>query len=212
MTTSAESEYGSALLVVLSGPSGGGKTTLCQNIMTANERLTRVVTCTTRDPRPGERDGVDYHFLADAEFERRLVAGEFLEHASVHGRRYGTLKHEVTDQLTAGRDVLLNIDVQGAATVRLHASEDDALGRALVTVFFTPQGGDALEQRLRGRRTEDEASLACRLNTARCEVARWSEFDYLVVSGTMDEDVHQLRLIMEAERMRTFRCGPPWRE
>jgi len=210
MTTSAERGSGSALLVILSGPSGGGKTTLCQNALAAEERLKRAVTCTTRKPRPGERDGVDYHFLDEPEFERRVQAEAFLEHAPVHGGRYGTLKREVTDLLAAGRDVLLNIDVQGAGTVRLRAAEDQVLGRALMTVFLAPPSADALDERLRGRGTEDEASLARRLSAARGEVDRWIEFDYLLVSGNMDEDVRRLRLVMEAERMRTFRCEPPW--
>jgi len=211
MTTSPESRAPGALLVVLSGPSGGGKTTLCQNTLASAEGLTRAVTCTTRSPRPGERDGVDYHFLDEAEFARRVRAEEFLEYAAVHGASYGTLKQDVTDLLAAGHDVLLNIDVQGAGTVRLRAAEDPVLGRALMTVFLAPSGPGALEERLRGRGTEDEASLTRRLSAARGEIDRWMEFDYLLVSGDRDEDVRRLRLVMEAERMRTIRCGPPWR-
>jgi guanylate kinase len=211
MMSSEDLAGGPALLVVLSAPSGGGKTTLCQNMLAADARLTRVVTCTTRRARGGERDGVDYHFLKEADFERRVSAGEFLEHAEVHGQRYGTLRREVTDRLTQRRDVLLSIDVQGAASVRLRAAEDPALGRALVTVFLTPSGPGVLEQRLRGRGTEDEASVARRMAAARGEVDRWAEFDYLLVSATMEEDVRRLRVILEAERMRTFRSGAPWR-
>lgn len=199
------------LLVVLSAPSGGGKTTLCQNILKADEGLARAVTCTTRPPRPGERDGVDYHFLSPAEFDSRASSGEFLEHAVVHGGRYGTLQREVTDRLAAGQDVLLNIDVQGAATIRLRAAENPLLGRALVTVFLTPPSPEALADRLRGRQTEDETALALRLRAARGEVDRWAEFDYLLVSTTMDEDVRRLRMVMEVERMRTLRCWAPWR-
>jgi guanylate kinase len=149
--------------------------------------------------------------LTEAEFEGRVQAGEFLEHATVHGKRYGTLRSEVAERLSSGRDVLLNIDVQGASAVRLRAADDPILGRALVTVFMTPQGPGALEERLRGRGTEDDAELAHRLKAAQGEVDRWVEFDYLLGSQSREEDVRRLQLVMEAERMRTLRCRVPWR-
>ena len=114
-------EVPSALLVLISAPSGGGKTTLCRQLLSARPELSRAVTCTTRDPRPGEQDGVDYYFLDPAAFLERVQAGGFLEHATVYGRSYGTLKSEVQGKLRQGRDVLLNLDVQGAASIRRQA-------------------------------------------------------------------------------------------
>jgi guanylate kinase len=198
------------LLVVISAPSGGGKTTLCHNLLAADDRLTRALTCTTRAPRPGEAEGSDYLFLAQDEFERRVAAGEFLEHAVVHGRRYGTLRREVIERLGAGRDVLLAIDVQGAGVLREETRRDADLAGVLVTVFYVPGSPEILESRLRGRGTEDQETARRRLASARGEVARWSEFDYLVVSGSMAEDVARLREILAAERMRTHRQAAPW--
>jgi len=108
----------SSLLIVISAPSGGGKTTLCQQLLAARPDMTRAVTCTTRTPRAGERNGIDYYFFDPEEFQARVQAGQFLEHATVFGRSYGILRSELLDKLRLGRDVLLNIDVQGAATIR----------------------------------------------------------------------------------------------
>src|SRR6266481_3474042 len=126
-----------ALLIVISAPSGGGKTTLCQQLLAARPNITRAITCTTRPPRPGEQDGVDYFFLDATTFLKRVQAGNFLEHATVYGNSYGTLKAEVLGKLRQGKDVLLNVDVQGAATIRDQAEEDPKLKQALVQVFLT---------------------------------------------------------------------------
>ena len=115
------------MLVVISAPSGTGKTTLCVQTLAARPTMSRAITCTTREPRPGEKDGVDYYFLDAADFLRRVQAGNFLEHATVYGNSYGTLKSEVLGKLRAGKDVLLNVDVQGASAIRAHASEDPEL-------------------------------------------------------------------------------------
>ena len=139
------------LVFVISAPSGGGKTTLCNNLLAAYPNMTRAITSTTRPPRTGERDGVDYYFFSETEFARRVAAGEFLEHATVFGNRYGTLKSELLEKLRQGRDVLLNIDVQGAALVRAVVREEARLAGALITVFLTPPNLTELERRLRGR-------------------------------------------------------------
>ena len=138
------------LLILISAPSGGGKTTLCNQLLAARPDMTRAVTCTTREPRPGEKDGVDYYFFSAAEFQRRATAGEFIEHATVFGRSYGILKSELLDKLRSGRDVLLNVDVQGAATIRGRVQAEPELKRALVSVFLDAAvhrgAGDAAEK------------------------------------------------------------------
>jgi len=197
------------LLIVLSAPSGAGKTTLCNGLLAADSGISRAITCTTRSPRPGERADVDYHFLSETEFERRVQADEFLEHAVVHGHRYGTLKQEVLERLRSGLDVILNIDVQGAATVRSRAASDSTLAAALVTVFLTVPSVAVLETRLRSRAQDSEEVIQRRLSAARQEAARWREFDYLIVSGSKEEDLLRLRAIVTAERLRRHRVTAP---
>src|SRR5947199_4041675 len=141
----------SPLLIVLCAPSGGGKTTLCQQLLAARPNITRAITCTTRPARPGELDEVDYFFLDAATFLKRVQAGNFLEHTTVYGNSYGTLKSEVLGKLRQGKDVVLNVDVQGAATIREESKEDHELGRALLTVFLTPPSMHVLEERLQKR-------------------------------------------------------------
>ena len=197
------------LLIVISAPSGGGKTTLCRQLLAARSDMTRAVTCTMRPPRPGEKDGVDYHFLDAAEFQRRVQAGDFLEHAMVFGRSYGTLKSEVLGRLRAGRDVLLNVDVQGAAAIREQAQTEPELGRALVTVFLTPASVTVLEERLKKRGADTPGEIQKRLGVARREIAQWQNFDYLLISSTIQEDLRQMLAIVEAEKLRTARTAAP---
>ncbi|HXI53125.1 MAG TPA: guanylate kinase [Candidatus Saccharimonadales bacterium] len=197
------------LLVVISAPSGTGKTTLCEQTLRTRATTTRAVTCTTRPPRPGEKDGVDYFFLEAAAFLKRVQAGNFLEHATVYGNSYGTLKSEVLGKLRAGKEVLLNVDVQGAAAIRAHAAADPELGRALVMVFLAPMSLQALEQRLRKRGQDSSAVIAKRLSVAQRELAQWKNFDYLVVSSSIEEDVRRLAAILDAEQMRQVRVELP---
>lgn len=198
-----------ALLVVISAPSGAGKTTLCQQLLTGDPHLCRAVTCTTRAPRPGEREGVDYHFLDAPTFSRRVRAGDFFEHAQVHGHSYGTLRSELHERLAQGRDVLLNIDVQGAATVREKAAADPMLRRALVSVFLAPPSIAVLEARLRSRGQDAPAIIAQRVQAARLELAAWRHFDYLIVSRTIEQDHHRAQAILQAERLRVSRAALP---
>ena len=199
----------SPLLILISAPSGGGKTTLCQQLLAARPDITRAVTCTTRQPRPGEQDGVDYYFLTADSFLKRVQAGNFLEHATVHGNSYGTLKSELLGKLRQGKDVLLNIDVQGAATIREKAQEELELKRALVTVFLTPPSVAIVEERLRKRGTDAPPVIQKRLSVARQEIAQWKHFDYLLLSGTISEDLRRMLAIIEAEKMRSTRVEPP---
>ncbi len=197
------------LLVLLSAPSGGGKTTLCQYLLAARPDMARAITCTTRAPRAGEKDGVDYYFLDATSFLRRVQAGNFLEHATVYGYSYGTLKSEVLNKLRQGKDVLLSVDVQGAATIRERAQEDVELKRALISVFLTTSSLAVLEARLRKRGTDSDATIQKRLSVARQEIGQWKNFDYLIISDTIQEDVRRTQFIIEAEKMRSARAVPP---
>ena len=199
----------SPLLVLLSAPSGGGKTTVCRELLAARPDIARAITCTTRAPRPSEKDGVDYYFLDAGSFLKRVQAGNFLEHATVYGNSYGTLKSEVLNKLRQGRDVLLNVDVQGAASIRAHAEEDAELKKALVTVFLTPSSLAVLEERLKKRGTDSPADIRKRLSVARQEITQWKNFDYLLISDTIPQDLRRMLAIVEAEKMRSERAVAP---
>ncbi len=199
----------SPMLVVISAPSGTGKTTLCEQTLAARPNMSRAITCTTRDPRAGEKDGVDYYFLDAGDFLKRVQAGNFLEHATVYGNSYGTLKSEVLSKLRTGKDVLLNVDVQGAAAIRAHAEEDVELRNALVTVFLTPPSIDILETRLKKRGQDSPQTIAKRLGVAKQEISQWKNFDYLIVSSSIAEDVRRLQAILDAEQMKHGRAQLP---
>src|ERR1700733_16071048 len=195
------------LLILISAPSGGGKTTLCQQLLKSRPDMTRAITCTTRAPRDGEKDGVDYHFFDATEFLKRLHAGNFLEHATVYGNSYGILKSELLGKLRDGKDVLLNVDVQGAATIREQAESEPELKRALVTVFLTPTPLTVLEERLKKRGADAIAVIQKRLAVAKQEIAQWKNFDYLLISTTKQEDLRRTLAIIEAEKMRVNRSN-----
>jgi guanylate kinase len=199
----------SPLLILISAPSGGGKTTLCSQLLAARTEMTRAITCTTRAPRPGEKNDVDYYFLDPADFQRRVQAGEFIEHATVFGRSYGLLRSELLDKLRRGKDVLLNVDVQGAATIRDRALADPELKPALVTVFLTPPSVAVLEERLKKRASDAPEEIQKRLGIARKEIAQWKNFDYLLISTTIPEDLRRMLAIVEAEKMRSTRAKAP---
>ncbi len=197
------------LLILISAPSGAGKTTLCDLLLATLPNLTRAITCTTRPPRPGEKDGVDYHFFSAEEFLKRLHAGNFLEHATVYGNSYGILKSELLGKLREGKDVLLNVDVQGAATIREQAATEPELKRALVTVFLTPPSVAVLDQRLKKRGADADAVIQKRLAVSRQEISQWKNFDYLLISGDKREDLRRTLAIIESEKMRSARSQPP---
>ena len=188
---------GQPVLLVLSGPSGVGKTTVAHRLLDANETLKRIVTCTTRAPRDGEHDGVDYHFLDESEFLERLGCGEFLEHAVVYGKYYGTLKSSVHDAFAAGRDILIVNDVQGALTLNKIIREDAVLGGALQTIFLVPEGVEELRKRLESRAEDDKKTIDERLENAVAELKQQDKFDHVIVSGTRDEDYQQVQCVYE---------------
>ena len=190
------------ILFVLSAPSGAGKTTLCSALRHKPD-FVYAVSCTTRRPRAGEIEGEDYHFLSDEEFERRMTAGEFLEYAEVHGSKYGTLKNSVTENLRKGIDVLIDIDTEGAATIR--SCSDPFILDALVDVFIMPPNLEELRRRLMKRGTETEEQIAIRLQNASAEMERWREYKYTLISGSMEEDIEKFRAVMRAERYQSRR-------
>lgn len=195
--------------MIVSGPAGSGKTTLCERLLKEfAPRLQRVVTATSRPPRPGEIDGADYFFLADDDFDRRVRAGEFYEHARVHANRYGVLREAVLKNLEASRDLLLNIDVQGAATFRSAAKIDPRMGDRLTSVFIMPQNMDQIRERLVGRGSDDSAEITRRMETAKAEIGAWKNYDYCIKSGSRDHDYEAIRSIYLAETMRTRAVRP----
>lgn len=185
-------------LLVLSSPSGGGKSTIARHLLEAREDLGYSISATTRGPRAGEEDGVHYHFLTPEEFDRREAAGEFVESASYGGHRYGTLRSEVDRVLASGRHVVMDIEVRGARQVR-QAIPDT------VSVFVLPPSGSVLVERLRARATENEAGLARRLVHAAEELLAATEYDYVVVNDDLVAAVDAVAAILEAEGHRTGR-------
>lgn len=187
----------SGILFVVSAPSGAGKTTLCDALRQTPD-FVYSVSCTTRAPRAGENDGEDYHFLSEAEFLERIKAGEFLEHAEVHGRYYGTLRQPILSNLDNGIDVLIDIDIQGAAAIR--TVNDEFIRRALCDVFIMPPDLDELRRRLTKRGTETAEQIELRLMNAAREMELWRDYRYTIISKSMEEDLQKFRHIMGAER------------
>jgi guanylate kinase len=184
------------ILFVVSAPSGAGKTTLVERIR-QTPNLFYSVSCTTRAPRAGEIGGEDYQFLSDANFRERVGKGDFLEHAQVHGDHYGTLREPVVTNLKNGKDVLIDIDTQGADVIR--NCEDPLIHDALADVFIMPPDLEELRQRLLKRGTETVEQIDSRLATAAREMEYWHDYRYTIISGSMEEDLHRFRQIMEAE-------------
>jgi guanylate kinase len=188
-------------LLILSAPSGGGKTTIAKALLAARDDVAYSVSATTREPREGERDGTDYHFLSEAEFEGRRDRGEFLEWAEYSGHHYGTLKEAVHKVQQTGRHVVLDIEVQGARQVREH--QDEACD--VVSIFILPPSADVLVERLAGRGPVDAAVLRRRLLRARQELEEASAYDYILVNEDRTQVVSEVAAIIDSESRRTCR-------
>lgn len=181
-----------AFPIILSAPSGGGKTTIARQLLRRRSDLGYSVSCTTRTPRQGEVNGTDYHFLTRDEFIRRRDAGEFAECAEVHGNLYGTLRSEISRILKSGLHVIMDIDVQGARQIR-KAFPDT------VTVFVLPPSGEVLLDRLRRRKTESPEQLVARLHSALQELRAVEEYEYVVINDELDRAVLSVSAILDAE-------------
>jgi guanylate kinase len=184
------------ILFVVSAPSGAGKTTLVERIR-RTPNLFYSVSCTTRAPRAGEIDGEDYQFLSDADFQERAAKGDFLEHAHVHGDHYGTLREPVVTNLKSGKDVLIDIDTQGAAVIR--NCGDPLIRESLADIFIMPPDLEELRKRLLKRGTETAEQIDSRLTTAAREMEHWRDYRYTIISGLVEEDLQRFQQIMEAE-------------
>jgi len=178
--------------IILSAPSGGGKTTIARELLRRRSDVGYSISCTTRLPRPGESSGTDYHFLTREEFLRRRAAGEFAESAEVHGNLYGTLRSEIARVLSCGQHVVMDIDVQGARQMR------EAFPKA-VTVFVLPPSGEVLLDRLRARKTESPEQLVARLHSALQELRAVDEYEYVVVNDDLEHAVQRVEAILDAE-------------
>ena len=187
------------LLIVLSSPSGAGKSTISRMLLAADPEATMSVSATTRQKRSGERDDVDYHFVSDAQFDEMIADGEFVEWAPVFGHRYGTPKAPVKAALKAGRDILFDIDWQG--TQQLQA----AMGEDLVTIFILPPSMAELERRLHARGTDSEEVIASRMERAASEISHWPEYQYVLVNRDTAECLGEVRSIVAAERLKRTR-------
>ena len=184
--------------VILSAPSGGGKTTIARELLRRRADVGYSVSCTTRAPRPGEEDGRDYHFLAPQEFGERRERGDFAEWAEVHGRFYGTLRSEVERVLASGRHVLMDIDVHGAAQFAAAFPES-------VLVFLLPPSAAVLRARLVGRMTEDGETLRVRLRTSRAEIEAVGAYEYVIVNDDLERALRDVSAVIDAEAVRRVR-------
>jgi guanylate kinase len=186
------------IMLVLSSPSGAGKTTLARRLLASESGIEMSVSVTTRKPRPGEEEGKDYYFVSESEFRRMRDAGELLEWARVFDNFYGTPRSPVERALAAGRDVLFDVDWQGAQQLNEKVSQD------LVRVFILPPSGEVLEQRLRSRREAPEV-IQRRMADAAAEISHWAEYDYVIINSDLETSVAGLRSILAAERLRRER-------
>lgn len=187
------------IMLVLSSPSGAGKTTIARQLLERSDRLVMSVSATTRPPRPGEIEGTDYIFLSDQEFAARLEAGQFLEHARVFGNRYGTPRQPVEAALARGDDVLFDVDWQGTQQLRQSDGED------LVTVFVLPPSHRELERRLTKRAQDPDDVVRARMAKAAGEISHWTDYDYIVVNSDIEAAVRKVEAILMAERLRRHR-------
>lgn len=191
---------GRPLVIVMSSPSGGGKSTLCRKLLLEYQDISYSISCTTRKPRGEEKEGESYYFMERAQFEEQVDKGRFLEYAEVHGNMYGTLKSTIDDALTAGCSVILDIDVQGAAQIRSAVSEiDDLISRSFLDIFIAPPSLAVLRSRLEGRGEDARDAIELRLKNAEEEMLCASDYRYVIENGEIDQAYCELVGVLEKE-------------
>jgi len=190
------------MLLLVSGPSGSGKTTLCRRAADAG-LASYAISCTTREPRPGETHGEDYFFLSIDEFKEKISNSDLLEHAEVHGNYYGTLKSEIFNHIEAGTDVVMDIDVQGAEHIR--ACDDPLIQQALVELFVMPESEAELRKRLTGRGTDSDEIIETRMKNSLEEMQHWDKYTYCLLSSDRETDYKKFQSILSAESLRVSR-------
>jgi len=190
-------------LIIVSGASGTGKSSILKPVIAEDPNLDFSVSCTTRKPRPGEKDGVDYYFIDVEKFQKLITENAFVEHANVHGNYYGTLKSEVEGALQQGKDVLLDIDIHGAMSIKKNFSKDTLIGKLVEFVFVMPPSYEELERRLKGRGTETEESLNKRLTNAKEELRHFMDYDYCIINSDLEKAISHFKAIIESFRCKT---------
>lgn len=193
------------MLLVVSGASGTGKSTVCAQVRRNMPELGFSVSCTTRPPRPQEKNAVDYYFISRDEFKTRIEAGDFIEYAEVFNNYYGTLKSEVSEQVKNGRDILLDIDVQGAMQIRQAALSDPGLAKCSEFIFIAPPSFPELEKRLRGRKSDPETQIRQRLAKAGKEISSWRKYTYLIVNDKSENAAADMENLIRALRLSSKR-------
>jgi len=193
----SDNKHRLGIILIVSGPSGAGKTTICKKIREEYKNLYFSVSCTTRSPRGNEVDGKDYYFVTKEEFKDKVKKNEFIEHAEVYGNSYGTLRNELIDKIKEGKDVLLDIDVQGAMQIKKNSASDSLLSSCIEMVFVAPPSMAVLENRLRSRKTDEEKEIKKRLKTASMELSFWREYDYLILNEDLNRAFGMMRQIVD---------------
>ncbi len=183
--------------MIVSGPSGTGKSTVCNELKKLVPELGFSISCTTRTLRSGEENGREYYFISKDEFNAKIANNMFIEWAEVHGHFYGTLRSEVIDKVLEGEDVLLDIDVQGAMQIKKYAESDEILAKCLELVFIGPPSFEELELRLRTRATETEDAILLRLKNAKSELELWQEYGYLIINNELDKAVEEMKAVLD---------------
>ena len=193
------------VILIVSGPSGTGKTTVCARVREEMPELKFSVSCTTRAPRVGEQHGKDYYFLSREDFKRRIDNGEFIEYSEDFSNYYGTQKSEVIDRVKCGEDVFLDIDIQGAMQIRQCSQQDPLLGKCCEFIFIAPPSLEELEKRLRRRASDSEEQIMQRLGKSKLEISYWKHYDYLVINDMLDAAVEDMKSLIRMTRKATRR-------
>ena len=205
MINKSSKQLGIALIV--SGPSGAGKSTVYKGITKFIPDIYFSISCTTRKPRLGEVDCVDYYFISIEEFKSKIAENAFIEYAEVHGNFYGTLKSEIIDKVSKGIDVLLDIDVQGAVQIKKVSDQNEILSKSVELVFIAPPSYEELEKRLRSRGTETDESLNIRLTNAKNEMNEWKNYSYYIINDKIDDTVNEMVQLINALHKSTKRMS-----